>query len=271
MPALRPWRVWLLVGLLVGLSACGPALAAPPIRICANQALGEPGDSNSAYRLVRMALAQLPQLSAEFILLPWQRCLSEAAAGRFDAVLSASHTAERAQGLLYPYDAKGQPDAALRMFHVGYVLLRRRDSPVSWDGERFQGSSARTGEAIGAERGYSIVQFARERGATVEDRYPQFGSLADSLKLRRIAAMLVNQESAAQLLADPAWSQGYEISGPTLQQRAYFLPFSRAFADAHPQTVAQVWQALARARQSAEFQLHFSLAMSAGQRRDLRP
>ena len=59
------------------------------------------------------------------------------------------------------------------------------------------------------------------------------------------------------------------------QLREYFAGERRAFdlplAPRGTPFQLQVWQALARARQSAEFQLHFSLSMSAGQRRDLRP
>lgn len=250
----------------------GPVAAQPMgLRICANQSLGEADDGSTAHRLARLALQQLPELSARFTALPWQRCLSEAAAGRFDAVLSASYTVERAKGLRYPLDAAGLPDAELRMFRLGYVLFRRKDGPVRWDGEGFSGSSPEFGAAIGAERGYSIAQHARERGAVVEDRYPSFGSLVESLRLRRIAAILISQESAVQLLADPQWAREHEISGPPLLQKDYFLPFSQGFADTHPHLVQTIWQALAKARQSAEFQRHFSMGLSGGRRRDLRP
>ncbi|MFN4115993.1 MAG: hypothetical protein ACK4F7_05760 [Inhella sp.] len=157
------------------------------------------------------------------------------------------------------------------MFNVGYVLLRRKGSRVSWDGERFADSSVRAGEAIGAERGYSIVQFARDRGAVVEDRYPAYGPLIDSLRLRRIAAVLINQEGAAELLADPSWRGELEPVGPPLQTRAFFLPLSQAFARQHPALALRLWDALAKARDSAALQRQFSLSLSGGGRRDLQP
>jgi polar amino acid transport system substrate-binding protein len=254
------------------LLAPGPLRAEPQrLRVCANVSLGDPKDGNSSYLLARHALALLPDVRAEFSPLPWQRCLSEAAAGRFDAVLAASYTPARAIGLAYPLDAQGKPDADRRMFSIGYALLRRKGSGVVWDGQRFSGSSPRAGQAIGAERGYSIVLFARDRGAVVEDRYPSFGPLVDSLRLRRIAAVLINQEGAAQLLADPAWAFDHELGGPPLQTKAYYMPLSRAFADAHPALAQRLWDAVAKPRETPAFRQHFSLSMSGGRRRDVLP
>jgi polar amino acid transport system substrate-binding protein len=241
------------------------------LRICANVSLGAPQDDNSSYKLAHAAFALLPDVQPEYTALPWQRCLSEAAAGRFDAVLAASHTPSRAQGLAYPRDTEGQPDASKRMFNIGYVLMRRKGSTVAWDGERFSGSSPRFGEAIGAERGYSIVLFARDRGAHVEDRYPGYGSLVDSLRLRRIGGVLINQEGAGQLLGDPQWAKDHELSGPPLQTKAYYLPLSQRFADAHPAVAQRIWEAVAKARETATFRQHFSLSMTGGRRRDIQP
>lgn len=258
---------------LVGLLLLAPALRAEPLplRVCANQSLGEPEEGNSAYALARAVFKLVPELRPQYSVLPWQRCLSEAAAGQFDAVLSASHTPDRAFGLAYPLDASGRPDASRRMFQVGYVLLKRKDSPVRWDGERFHGSSTRPGEALGAERGYSVVLFARDRGAIVEDRYPNFASLVDALRLKRSAGVLINQEGAATLLADADWAREHELSGPPFALKAYYLPVSRQFQQAHPALTEKLWNAVVEARQQPAFRLQFSLNMSGGRRRDLTP
>ncbi|WP_184044788.1 substrate-binding periplasmic protein [Inhella inkyongensis] len=211
----------------------------------------------------------LPDLRLEYTALPWSRCLQLAAEGQYDAVLSASHTPERARSLVYPGGAEADPQQ--RMFMVGYALLRRKGSAASWDGQRFLGTGPQAGQSLGAERGYSIVQFAREHGAHVEDRYPQVSSLLDSLKLGRLAGVLINQEYAAQLLSETAWAQGFELGGPQLAAKAYYLPFSRAFAQREPDRVRAIWAAIAKARQQPEFVRQFSLTMSAGLRRDIKP
>lgn len=262
-------RCWVLLGAL----ALPAAHAAEPVtmRICANQSLGEPSERNSAYALARLVFERMPEVQVRYVALPWQRCLREAGGGQFDAVLAASHSPERALGLVYPTDAAGQPDPSRRMFQVGYVLFKRKDSPVRWDGSRFHGTSTKPGEAIGAERGYSIVNFARDHGAVVEDRYPNYGSLVDALRLRRTAGVLINQEGAAVLLAAPEWSDTHELGGPPLAPKAYYLPVSRAWATAHPELTEKLWAAVAAARQQPAFRQQFSLNMSAGRRRDLQP
>lgn len=260
--------------LAVALSgASTPAMATESrlLRVCANQSIGDEKGGNSAHALLRLAVDALPGLQLNTTLLPWQRCLSEAASGHYDAVLAASHTPERASSLVFPLDASGRPDLSRRMFLVGYTLLKRKSSEARWDGQRFSGTSLRAGEALGAERGYSIVQFAQQRGAAVEDRFPSYASLIESLRLGRIAGILINQEGAAQLLADPDWAEGHELGGPPLQQKAYYLPFNPRFAAEHPQLTQQLWAQLAKMRQTPGFQQHFSRAMTAGRRKDVRP
>lgn len=267
MPLHRRLALLLLSSPLLAAAATGRG----PLRLCVNQALGEPSDNNSGFLLARLMAERLGEATPQYASLPWQRCLTEAAAGQHDGVLAASYTAERAEGLAYPRRPDGQPDEERRMFRVGYVLLRRKGTPVRWDGRRFHGSSPRAGEAIGAERAYSIVQFARDRGAVVEDRYPSFGSLVDALRLKRSAGVLINQEGAAQLLADPAWAQDHELGGPPLQQRAYYLALAKRFAEADPARAEALWRAVAEMRNSPAFQRRFSDLMSGGRRRDLMP
>lgn len=244
---------------------------ARPLHICANEALGAPDGGAMPYLMLQRALEQLPGLRVEISPLPWNRCLEEAGTGRYDAVLSASFSVARAYTLHYPLRSNGEADSERRMFLLGYALLRRKDREAAWDGQRFTGTQARPGQALGAERGYSVVQFARERGAVVEDRYPRIDSLLESLKLGRLSGVLLNQDFAAQLLRDPAWTACCELGGPGLDTKAYYLPVSRALWQKEPQLVEALWTALQKVRATPEFARQFSLALSAGQRKDLKP
>lgn len=268
---LRRWLGLWLLGAGSVLAAPAQQQRAQPLRICANVSLGKPEGGAMPYFVMQRALEQLPGLRVEYTPLPWNRCLEEAGAGRYDAVLSASFTTARAYHLQYPLDAAGNPDPERRMFLLGYALLRRKSAAVAWDGQRFSGSSAKPGQAIGAERGYSVVEFAREHGAVVEDRYPRVESLLESLRLGRLAGVLVNQDFAAQLLRDTAWWDCCELGGPGLDTKAYYLPVSRELAKREPQLVETLWAALQRVRQTPEFARQFSVALSGGQRKDLKP
>ena len=199
--------------------------------------------------------------------------MQEASQGQFDGVLAASHTPERAQHLRYPSDARGETDESKRMFLVGYALLRHKRGQAVWDGMRFSGTQAQPGRALGAERGYSVVQFARERGAHMEER-SNLASLLASVRLGRLQGALLSQEHATRLLAEPEWSE-YEMVGPTVASKAYYLPVSARLAEQDPHWAAalsgSLRQAIAQVRRSPEFASEFSLALSAGQRRDLKP
>lgn len=251
--------------------ALGTAHAEPRLlRICANAALGPPEGDATPYLMMRRVQELLPQLRFQFSPLPWARCLQEAGQGRFDAVLSASHTADRALHLRYPVNSQGELDEHKRMFQIGYTLLRRKGSAVQWDGQLFSGTSPRAGDSLGAERGYSVVQFARERGAHVEERSTVI-SLLDSLRLQRLQGALLNQEHAAQLLSEAQWAREFELGGPALATRPYFLPFNAGVAEREPALVQTVWDAIEKVRRSPAYAQEFSLGLSSGQRRDLKP
>lgn len=260
---------------LLALCTAGLLHAAEPplprvLRICANVALGPPEGNSSPYLMMRRVQELLPGLRFEFSPLPWVRCLQEAGQGRFDAVLSASHTPQRAEHLRYPTGPQGELDDNKRMFQLGYALLRRKGAAAQWDGNRFNGTSAVAGEALGAERGYSVVQFARAHGAHVEER-SNITSLLESLRLGRLQGALLSQEHAAQLLTEPAWAQNHELNGPALATRPYFLPVTAHLAEHEPALVASLWAAIEKVRRSPAFAQEYSLAVSWGQRRDLKP
>ncbi|MBH9551782.1 substrate-binding periplasmic protein [Inhella gelatinilytica] len=240
------------------------------VKLCANAALGAPDSEATPYLMLRRLQDELPFLRLQVTPLPWNRCLQEAAQGRFDGVLSASHTPERAQTLRYPATAAGTLDDSKRMFQLGYALVRLRGAAAHWDGTHFTGTTPKAGDALGAERGFAIAQFARERGAHVEER-SLMGNLLEGLRLRRVQGILVNQEFAAQLLAQPEWAGQLELGGPALAVRPYFLPLNSAWATREPALAETLWTAVERVRRTPAFAQAYSHSLSAGQRGDLKP
>lgn len=272
---MRPRRraAWLALALATCMAGLGgAAVGAEPqvVRLCANSALGPTDSDATPYVMLRRLEEELPSLRLQVTPLPWNRCLQEAGQGRFEGVLSASHTPERAQTLRYPLTASGQLDDSKRMFQLGYALVRWRGTAAQWDGQRFLGTAPQAGQALGAERGFAIGQFAREHGAHVEER-SQMLNLLEGLRLRRVQGILVNQDFAAQLLAQPEWGALLELGGPPLAQRAYFLPLNAAWAEREPAVAKALWAAVERVRRSPAFAQAYAHSLSAGQRSDLRP
>lgn len=193
-----------------------------------------------------------PELDIRLLPLPWARCLREAAQGEHDGVLAASHSPERAAGLSFPLRPDGQPDEARRMFSLGYWLLRPSGSAVAWDGRRFSGL-ADAGPPLGAQRGYSIADFARQHGAVVDDGSVTAQALMKKLELGRLAGVLVSQAHANELAGDAQWAGKLEPAGPLLLRKAYFLACSHRFAETRPRDAERLWALLAQERESAAF------------------
>lgn len=243
-----PLRIAFSLALLLA----GPGAAQAAIRICFNQELNDAAAHPVAVELMKAVARRAPELDIRLVPLPWSRCLREAALGEHDGVLAASHTPERAADLVFPLRADGQPDEARRMFALGYWLMRMPGSKVSWNGERFTGLAAGA-PPLGAQRGYSIAEFARQRGAAVDDGSPTAEAMMKKLELGRLSGVLVSQAHAKDLSADPQWAARLESAGPALLRKSYFLACSRRFAEGQPAQAQRLWTLLAQERESAGF------------------
>ena len=236
--------------LMLLLALTGEVRAA--ITICFNQELNDPAAHPVAVELLKAVSRRAPELDIRLTPLPWARCLREAALGVHDGVLAASHTPERAADLVFPSRPDGQPDEGRRMFALGYWLLRMPGGTVRWDGQHFIGlPDAKL--PLGAQRGYSIADFARQHGATVDDGSPTAQAMMKKLALGRLAGVLVSQAHAKDLSIDPQWAGKLETAGPPLLRKAYFLACSRRFAEGRPADAERLWTLLAQERESAGF------------------
>jgi polar amino acid transport system substrate-binding protein len=242
------------------LAACGavawPALAAPgagpgprhesptPFRVCFNDQLGAPDGGHFSLMLLRQVRDAMPEVRMEMMALPWMRCLILASRGEADAILGASFTPERALDLIYPRDAQGQPDASRQLFAQGYRLLRRRGDALDTDGTRFTNLVG----PIGVERGHASGSLVRAGGATVDENHPDVLAMLAKLRRGRLGGMLVADAHYASLRAQPGVLDGIEAVPTPLQQRPYFLVFSRDFSRRHPRLVERLWDESVRQR-----------------------
>jgi polar amino acid transport system substrate-binding protein len=227
-----------------------PANASTVVRVCLNQEMqGRPTGVLSS-QLLAIAGRQLPELKFEFTPLPWARCLKMAELGQFDAVLAGSFTPERAKSLTYPLKTDGTLDASKRMFNLGFVLIRRTGSKVSWDGERFTNLNG----PLGAQSGYSVVEYLREQKIEVDDGNPTVQGGLRKLLAQRISGMIINPFNFEAQLRDPEFNDKLEIvTGPLIQQKPYFLILSNQFYTSHAKVAAKLWKTIEITRNSKEF------------------
>ncbi len=246
-----PLRLVFVVALLLGLPGAG---AAQDLRICVNEEMARNDTGRIAEELMAGVRRSLPSLRAQTTPLPWPRCLKLAELGEFDAVLVGSHSPERAKTLAYPLRADGSLDASKRMFNLGFVLVRRTGTPVSWNGERFLNLDG----PIGVQRGYSVIEFLRERQLAFDDGITAVQIGLQKLLLGRVAGLLVNPFNL-ELDELPSELKGkIEVAGPLIQAKPYFLILSRAYAQANPEFARRLWAAVEQARGTPEFKRSYA-------------
>lgn len=254
-------RGLLLAGLAVLVTLlvlAAPARAERQLRLCLNQEMDRNDSGKLAYALMAQVGRQLPGLRLSFTPLPWARCLRMAEQGEFDGVLAGSFSAERARSLHYPLKPDGTPDASLRMFNLGFVLMRRSGHPIEWDGERFLHADG----PIGVQRGYSVAEFLRERKIPVDDGNLTVQGTLNKLIHGRVAGALVNPFNADMDTARLEGAERLEMVGPLIQKKPYFLIFSRQLGEDQPALCQEIWRAVEQARGSAEFRRLYELQLA---------
>jgi polar amino acid transport system substrate-binding protein len=245
--ALVPLLLAFASGTAAAATAAAPASSGdgrPVVRFCYNEQLGAPDGGHFTLMLMRQVTAALPDVRLRMQALPWMRCLIQASRGEADAILGASHTPERALDLVYPRDAEGQPDAERQLFAQGYRLLRRRGDALDIDGTRFVDLVG----PIGVERGHSSASFARAGGATIDENHPDVQAMLSKLRSGRLGGVLVAEPQYASLRAQDGALAGLEAVPRPLQQRPYFIVFSRDFVRRRPLLAERIWSEAVRQR-----------------------
>lgn len=235
------------------LMLCQLVLAEPlSIRICHDREPLRPwrlaGQQGLDFELVRQLEAPLG-VRFEFIALPWKRCLFSLERGRVDAAMGVSYSAERAVFAVYPPPAE-QPQAALRMRSESYVLYRRKGDAVRWADDALENLQG----VVGIQQGYSVIEMLARLGVPIDSGASSSeANLHKLLKGRVGAVVLLGQEGDYWLRHNLDFHGALERVEPPLQEKHYYLVYSRAFYQRHAALVQRSWQSVALARNSALF------------------
>jgi polar amino acid transport system substrate-binding protein len=239
--------LWLALALVLW-----PMVHAEPqsIRICHDREPLRPwrleGQQGLDFELIRQLQPQLA-VRFEFIALPWKRCLLSLEQGRVDGAMGVSYSAERSAFAMYPLHEQ-QPQVALRMRSESYVLYRRKGTAVRWHA----GAVVDLLGVVGIQHGYSITDFLQQLKVPVDSGAGSAeANLHKLLKGRVGAAVLLGQEGDYWLRHNLAFHAALERVEPPLQEKHYYLVYSRAFYERHTAWVLRSWQAVALARDSA--------------------
>lgn len=188
--------------------------------------------------------------TVELQILSGRRCLVEVAAGRADANVGLSHTAERAQQFRFPMRGQ-EPDTQLALRQDAYSLYRRRDANVRWDGQRL---TLDPGGAVLVQAGHSVGALLRDLGAPVTETERSAFMVLSKLKLGEVdAAAVFTSEGQALRQTHPQFAS-LEPMSPVLARKHYYVVFGEPFARQHEAELPGLWRAFQQAAKAPAYQ-----------------
>ncbi|WP_137937861.1 hypothetical protein [Chitinivorax sp. B] len=225
----------------------------PPIKLCYEGEDSFPWilkDQKGLNLIMLEQVAKASNLKLEMHPMPWKRCLYDVKHNTMHGAFAASYNADRAEFSVYPMK-DGKPDSSRRMMFDSYSLYRLKGSPVSWDGNTFQGLEG----PVGTQLGYSITDMLKLADIEVDDGAKTADDTLRKLVLKRIvAAALLTPEGDNSIASNSEFTHKIERVPIPLVEKPYFLIFSKPFQARYPAITNQLWDAVALIRDSTEYQ-----------------
>jgi polar amino acid transport system substrate-binding protein len=178
--------------------------------------------------------------------MPWKRCLEQLKANAVDGAFAVSFSQERLALGVYPGGTT--PDPQQRMHVDRYMLVRRKGSPVGWDGKAFSHVDGR----IGFQLGYSVGDFLRAQHVPVDEGSQKAEELVQKLVAGRLAAAALGGGDVVRLMRTPLGSQIEALPVPLIE-KPYYLMLSHAFAARDPALAERIWKTIAEVRTGAAY------------------
>ncbi|MDP3815524.1 ABC transporter substrate-binding protein [Pseudomonas sp.] len=206
-----------------------------------------PEPPGMAVELARDA-ARRAGLRLTLVRLPQHRIFLELQKGGLDGAMVFSYLPERALDNVYPW-RDGVPYRDWRIGTLTYVLYKRSDSPLTWDGQAFGGLHGK----IGYNTGWSIGRDLEKYGVPLEEAHSteqNFGKLV----LGRIAGFALMRELGDAYIARTGLRDIERLPAP-LAVKDYFVIFSKGFYQANTGLVEAFWAHLGEAREENEARL----------------
>lgn len=184
--------------------------------------------------LKRVVTAQGCQLT--LTRLPTKRVLAATSAGIFDGAFMYSWSPDRSEHLHYPQRVDGGGvDHDKRIVTINYVIYRRQNALVNWDGVAFTHLDC----PVGAQAGWSVVADLRAAGVRVEEAkstQQNLGKLANG----RICAFITQEPVGDAAIRLGGFTQIEKLPTP-FSSKDYYLVFSPAFFSRNEAMAKAIW------------------------------
>lgn len=238
----------LAVALLCALLSA-PALANKKLTLCFENKLVPPWrtveQSGLNFELLKRVESKL-QISFDYELLPWKRCLAKLRANEVDGAFTVSFSDERRDFGAFPGNL--QPDARRRMHYARYFLVRRKGSDIDWDGKQFSNIDGK----IAFQLGYSVGDMLREQKVEVDESNDSAYNMGRKVLAGRVAAAAMMDSDVGVLMRAPIASR-LEVLDVPLSEKPYFLMLSNALVKARPELAEQIWRSIEEVRDSKDY------------------
>lgn len=245
---------------LLALGCLAAPVRAETLRVCLNDVAHAPwrlpDDRGRARRegldfVFLELLQQRSGVRVEIALLPWKRCLADIKTNQQDAILGISYLPEREELGHYPQLA-GQPDESLAVRYDQYAWYAPAGTTLRWDGKQLAGLAPES--IVGVQSGYSIASLVRGMNLRVDEAARTAEANLEKLARGRVQiAALQSREADQVLAAKPALAAAVHRLDPKLQERAYFMIFSREFVARSKRALPLWWREVVAVRDSAAY------------------
>lgn len=199
-----------------------------------------PADPGIAVEILQQGFAEAG-IGLQLIRLPNRRVLDSVRSGEVDGAFLFSYSDERNRFAAYP-QKDGALDSSRRLARQTYVLYRRADNGLSFDGRRFGNLQT----MIAANSGFSVADDLKRLGAPVvevETMQTAFGML----QAGRVDGYALMDASGDSYLRDAKITTIVKLPIP-ISAKDYFLIFGRPFQAADPALAERIWNLLAATR-----------------------
>lgn len=249
-PARKPGRALRPIALsLLCAAACAPAYASTKVTLCFENKMVMPwrtinrGGLN--FELLKRIEAKL-DISFDYQLLPWKRCLAKLKANEVDGAFTVSFSDERREFGAFPGGATA--DVKKRMHYARYFLLRKRGSAIDWDGKQFH----RLEGKVAFQLGYSVGDLLREMGVPVDESNDSPYNVGRKVITGRVAAAAMMDSDVSVLMGGPLAPQLEVVAAPLIE-KAYYLMLSNALTKSRPELAERIWKSVEDVRNGREY------------------